>query len=112
MVTIQMNFSVICLRVTNYVVETFLNNIIRHSQANCAEVHLDCNHVNCSQDQLKILVKDDGIGFNPDKILPDHLGINFMKQSCEKIGAKLSIISKPNQGTKILFECPIVNKQE
>lgn len=94
------------------VIEESVYNIIRHSQASHAKIHLDCAHLNSSQDKLQILVEDNGIGFNPDKILPDHLGINFMKESCEKIGAKLTIISKPNQGTKVLLECPIVNQEE
>lgn len=61
--------------------------------------------------EVVLSVKDDGRGFNLPKRLSDleaegHLGLSFLSQRVEAIGARLSITSAPGEGTKVLVIVP------
>ncbi len=86
------------------IVQEALNNVVRHAKAQHAEIHFNCKHLDCHSDRVQLLVKDDGLGFSKEDILPGNLGLNFMKERAEKIGACLKISSKPGQGTKVLVD--------
>ena len=91
------------------IVQEALNNVVRHAKAQHAEIHFNCKHLDCHSDRVQLLVKDDGLGFSKENILPGNLGLNFMKERAEKIGACLKISSKPGQGTKVLVDWFISN---
>jgi nitrate/nitrite-specific signal transduction histidine kinase len=76
-----------------------LNNIAKHSGARHVELHLECQ-----PGWVNLLVKDDGLGFDPDSITPEHLGIAIMYERANSIGAALKIESQLNQGTTIELE--------
>jgi nitrate/nitrite-specific signal transduction histidine kinase len=48
-----------------------------------------------------MLIRDDGLGFNPATITPDHLGIAIMRERASSIGASLIINSEIGTGTTI-----------
>ena len=73
-----------------------LNNIAKHSGARQVELHLECQ-----PGQMKLLIKDDGLGFDLTSITPDHLGIAIMRERVNSIGASLKIESQMGQGTSI-----------
>jgi signal transduction histidine kinase len=76
-----------------------LNNIAKHSGAKQVELHLECQ-----PGYLNLLIKDDGLGFDPDSITPDHLGIAIMRERAGSIGASLKIESQLNQGTTVALD--------
>ena len=78
------------------VAQEALNNIAKHSGARQVEVHLECQ-----PGQLSLLIKDDGLGFNPATIAPEHLGIAIMRERANSIGASLKIESQMGQGTTV-----------
>ena len=78
------------------VAQEALNNIAKHSGARQVNLHLDCQ-----PDQLNLCIKDDGLGFDPNSITPDHLGIAIMRERAVSIGASLRIESQLSQGTTI-----------
>jgi nitrate/nitrite-specific signal transduction histidine kinase len=78
------------------VAQEALNNIAKHSGARQVEVHLECQ-----PDQLNLLIKDDGLGFDPATITPGHLGIAIMRERANSIGARLKIESQVGQGTSV-----------
>jgi nitrate/nitrite-specific signal transduction histidine kinase len=51
-----------------------------------------------------LLIKDDGLGFDPSSITPDHLGIAIMRERANSIGASLKIDSQIGQGTTIVLD--------
>ena len=53
------------------VAQEALNNIAKHSGARQVELHLECQ-----PDRMSLVIKDDGLGFDPGSITPDHLGID------------------------------------
>ena len=84
-----------------------LNNIIKHANATQVNVHLQLG--NC----LRLSVIDDGAGFDPACIPPDHLGVKIMRERAEAVGAKLSIYSEPGEGTVVTVAWePCVENQE
>jgi nitrate/nitrite-specific signal transduction histidine kinase len=78
------------------VAQEALNNIAKHSGARQVEVHLECE-----PGQMNMLIRDDGLGFNPATITPDHLGIAIMRERASSIGASLIINSEIGTGTTI-----------
>jgi signal transduction histidine kinase len=78
------------------VAQEALNNIAKHSGARQVELHLECQ-----PGQIRLSIKDDGLGFDPGTITPEHLGIAIMRERANSIGAHLKIESQPGQGTNI-----------
>jgi signal transduction histidine kinase len=78
------------------VAQEALNNIAKHSGARQVELHLECQ-----PGQMSMLIKDDGLGFDPDSIKPDHLGIAIMRERANSIGAGFKIESQSGQGTTV-----------
>ena len=78
------------------VAQEALNNIAKHSGARQVEVHMECQ-----PGQMHLLIKDDGLGFDPVEISPDHLGIAIMRERANSIEAILKIDSQVGEGTTI-----------
>ena len=78
------------------VAQEALNNIAKYAGARQVDLHLECQ-----PGQLSLLIKDDGLGFDPDSITPEHLGIAIMRERANSIGASLKIESQVSQGTTI-----------
>lgn len=78
------------------VAQEALNNIAKHSGARQVDLGLEClpGHIN-------LHVKDDGLGFDPNSITANHLGIAIMRERAGSIGAELKIASQVGQGTII-----------
>lgn len=83
-----------------------LNNVVHHAKAKQVEIHFNCQHCGNQSEKIKMLLKDDGLGFNMKNVLPSNLGLNIMKKRAEKIGASLQISSQPDRGTEVLLEWP------
>jgi nitrate/nitrite-specific signal transduction histidine kinase len=47
------------------------------------------------------VVSDDGCGFDPVLVEPDHLGISIMRERATQIGAMFKLESKPGLGTQV-----------
>jgi nitrate/nitrite-specific signal transduction histidine kinase len=78
------------------VAQEALNNIAKHSGARQVELCLECQ-----AGQMNLLIKDDGLGFEPDSITPDHMGISIMHERASSIGASLKVESQVGQGTTV-----------
>jgi signal transduction histidine kinase len=76
------------------------NNIAKHAQASHVEVHLNCS----PEDGLALRIKDDGKGFDPERIKMGHLGLGIMKERAEEIGGQFNINSEAGGGTEVTFE--------
>jgi signal transduction histidine kinase len=70
--------------------------------------HANAKHLNVTlfvfEQIVELIIQDDGIGFNPNKNLTQgHFGLLGMKERAQFAGGELTISSKPNRGTTILF---------
>ncbi len=89
------------------VAQEAVNNIIKHSSATKATVNLTCQ-----AGTAKLTISDNGVGFNPENISPDHLGLRIMHERAEAIGASLKIESQPGHGTQVAVVWPDSQRKE
>jgi signal transduction histidine kinase len=80
-----------------------LRNIEKHAMATRVAVTLRIE----AGTHLQLLIEDDGIGFDPKAVLPDHFGIVGIREQADLIGAELRIESVRNQGTTVLVSLPL-----
>jgi signal transduction histidine kinase len=81
-----------------------LANAFRHSQANKIEIELEY-----SSKQLRILIRDDGVGIDPNVLQSGrdgHWGLAGMRERAESIGARLKVWSRANAGTEVELLIP------
>ena len=84
-----------------YIAQEALNNVLRHAAAQSISVTLKQGRRNVI---LEIL--DDGCGFDPRKVERGGLGLINMRERVAQIHGKLQIMSKPEEGTKIVITVP------
>lgn len=85
-----------------------MSNIVRHSEAKNATIHLECNANKCV-----LRVEDDGKGFDVSKITNIDergrgAGLFGMKERVTIAGGECAIDSQPGQGTKVIATVPII----
>jgi PAS domain S-box-containing protein len=73
-----------------------LNNTVKYARATQVSVNL-----RLQSELVRFSVIDDGAGFDPAAIPPNHLGLRIMRERAEVIGAKLNIYSEPGEGTQV-----------
>jgi signal transduction histidine kinase len=86
-----------------------LNNVARHAGAGHAWVRFSSsppraggNAIPMAQGgPVTLSIRDDGAGFDPDNVPPDHLGLGIMRERAEEVGATLTVESEPGRGTEI-----------
>lgn len=78
-----------------------LHNAVKHARATKIAIE-----ARCDSDEFFIEVRDNGIGFDIQDSFPGHLGLRSMWERANRLGAELSIISAPQQGTRIGLHLP------
>lgn len=81
-----------------------LTNAHRHSKA--TEIIVEIEY---SGNQLHVLVRDNGIGINPDILRSGrdgHWGLPGMRERADRIGARLRLLSRAAAGTEIELSVP------
>jgi len=76
-----------------------------------ARRHADCQSVTISCDYapraLRISIRDDGRGFNPNQTAPvGHWGLVGMRERATSIGARFSVTSAEGAGTEVVLVLP------
>jgi signal transduction histidine kinase len=77
-----------------------LNNVVKHARASQVRVSLGCLPLEQSEG-VELCISDDGRGFDPGRVPPDHLGLKIMRERAQAVGAALYIDSQPEHGTQI-----------
>ena len=85
------------------IVQEALQNIVRHSQAEKAEVS-----VSCLENQIVLEIADSGVGFDPRRIPHAGLGLVSMQERVAALDGRLAIDTAPGQGTRIRVQLPRV----
>ena len=81
-----------------------LENVLRHSGANVAEVDLAYLDT-----ELTVIVSDQGEGFDPAAIPADRLGVRFsVIDRIRAAGGTTKIWSAPGAGTSIMIRVPVL----
>lgn len=91
-----------------YVCREALANIEHHAQAKNALIRFTWK-----DDGLNVTVLDDGIGFNPDRVLPDdHYGLSIMKNRIESVNGQFCVLSTVSHGTQVNFWVPYIKEAQ
>ncbi len=80
-----------------------LRNVEKHAIATRVNVRLFI----ANGTELQLLIEDDGVGFDPAAVLPDHFGIVGIREQAVLMGAEVRIESVRNQGTRVLVSLPL-----
>jgi PAS domain S-box-containing protein len=83
------------------IVQEAINNLERHSGSEYGEISLTQ-----TDGSICLVVRDFGIGFDPDQIGSGHFGLQGMRERTRLVDGTLAINSAPGKGTEIVFELP------
>jgi signal transduction histidine kinase len=87
-------------------VQEALTNVAKHAQATRVDVVLDV-----VDDGLRIVVRDDGVGFDPEAVAEPstHLGLRQMRERVAAARGHLTIASRPGAGTEVRAWIPFTD---
>jgi signal transduction histidine kinase len=85
------------------IVQEALTNVRKHAQANAINVNFMVY-----DEYVKVVVVDDGVGFQQDIVGHSHFGLQTMRERAESVGGILSVNSIPGQGTRVELSLPFV----
>lgn len=91
------------------IVQESLNNVIAHAGAESVSIRVDFGPT-----QLRLVVEDDGVGFDVESVLaapPGQMGLIGMRERAESIGGRLEVWSRSGYGTRIALDLPLAHQQ-
>lgn len=100
------------VRITIFrIIQESLNNIIKHSQAEQVNIHLQYE-----PKKVRINVRDNGVGFDQYKVQMERarrpsLGLVGMEERAALLGGTVSIQSRPGYGTEVEAVIPYRKKE-
>ena len=83
-----------------------LRNAVTHGQAKNITVEIDIETVGAVQ-RLKVSVRDDGCGFDPQAVDGKRNGLTNMRERAQQVGGTVDLRSRPGQGTEVSFVLPM-----
>jgi len=89
------------------IVQEALSNALRHAKATRLELKLLQR-----QDAVRLLIRDNGVGFDMSDKKQSSYGLSTMQERVTEIGGLFSIVSAPQQGTRIDIRVPILVEGE
>ncbi|MCS7055867.1 MAG: PAS domain-containing sensor histidine kinase [Thermoflexales bacterium] len=81
-----------------------LNNVAKHSNAAHAKVVLSMGGGVSGGQGVRLIISDDGCGFDTKISKPTHIGLDIMNERAAAIGARLTIHSQIGAGTTVQVE--------
>lgn len=78
-----------------------LHNIVRHAGARQAHIRLGRDEAG-----VRMVVEDDGMGFDPGAIPEGHLGIAGMRARADRLGGRCTFEKRTTGGTRLVVEVP------
>jgi two-component system nitrate/nitrite sensor histidine kinase NarX len=74
-----------------------LSNVARHAGASAVALSL-----RAGPEGVELRIRDDGRGFDPALVAPEHFGLRIMRERVDTIGATLAVDSAPGRGTQVV----------
>ena len=88
------------------IVQEGISNSRKHSQTDSVDVE-----INQVEKQIEIIIKDSGVGFDPDFVMPQSFGIRGIKERVRLLGGEMDIHSAKGKGTKLTITLPILGEE-
>jgi signal transduction histidine kinase len=79
-----------------------LHNVERHAQAD--EIGLS---LTCADDEITLEVRDNGVGFETEKLEQPGHGLSNMRARAQLLGGSFEVESTPGEGTTLRFRAPL-----
>ena len=79
-----------------------LANVVKHANASSVWVSVEPR-----PEAVLLEVRDDGRGFDPAVVRPDHFGLESMRSRAQELGGHLTISSGPEHGTVVRAQAPV-----
>lgn len=94
------------------IVQEGLNNIARHAAASRATLRFEL-----ADDEVRALLKDDGVGFDPARVFRhphglSGLGLPGMQERANLLGGEVTIRSASGKGTRVTVRLPLDVKSQ
>jgi signal transduction histidine kinase len=86
------------------IVQEAMTNVRKHADATVVRVDVT------SDEELRLTVTDNGHGFQPENI-SSGFGLESMRQRAAIIGARLTVTSEPQNGTRVELAMPIRGRE-
>ena len=83
-------------------VQEAITNAVRHGKASKIEVKVEW-----LKNQVTLIVKDNGSGFDQSIVKNQSFGLLGMKERIELVNGEFSINSSPGNGTVLMFQIPL-----
>jgi signal transduction histidine kinase len=87
------------------IVQEALRNIVKHSHAQRASVHLEQQGPH-----LTLNIADSGVGFTPGTLEHSGLGLVSIRERVNLLGGQMVIRSAPGRGTRLGVRVPVDSK--
>jgi NarL family two-component system sensor histidine kinase LiaS len=87
------------------IIQEAMSNALRHSKANKMEIR-----IHLRQDIVRLVIRDDGVGFELDDKKQTSYGLSNMKERVTEFGGSIQFITALNKGTRIEITIPIVHE--
>ena len=85
------------------IVQESLSNVRRHAHAQMVSVRLE----QTAADGVRIVVEDDGSGFDVKAVPDDRFGLEGIRQRARLLGGETDITSSPSHGTTVCVTLPL-----
>jgi signal transduction histidine kinase len=79
-----------------------LFNVAKHARVKSAQVRLE----RLDADWMMIEVKDQGVGFDPERVKPNSYGLFSIRERVDYVGGQMKIVSAPGKGASIRLTLP------
>ncbi|PWA12177.1 sensor histidine kinase [Pueribacillus theae] len=89
------------------IIQEAISNTLRHAKAYSIALHLYVIN-----DQVRLKITDDGVGFDADEKKTSSYGLRSMVERVNEIGGVIEIFSRPQKGTQIEVKIPLVKMNQ
>lgn len=80
------------------IIQELVTNVIKHARANFISIQ-----INCSEDNINLIIEDNGIGFNPN-LAKKGMGMKNIQARLDDINGQINIDSTPGKGSSIIID--------
>lgn len=84
------------------ILKGILSNVLKHAQA--TEFRLS---IESDENQLILKAQDNGIGFDPEQMPPDAIGLTTIRERAEQIQSSFEITTTEERGTRLILTIPL-----
>ncbi|NMO95584.1 sensor histidine kinase [Paenibacillus lemnae] len=88
------------------IVQEAMSNTLRHAKAEKMDIR-----IHRKQNTVRVMLRDDGIGFELDERKQASYGLSTMEERVTELGGSIQIITAPGKGTRIEISVPLMDDE-